>query len=74
VFDIRDVAAPWEIAYFNPGGDGTRSPASWGGTTSGYTSAQPRIIAERGEIWFTDQDRGFYVVRFTNGAWPFGAP
>lgn len=74
VFDIRDVAAPWEIAYFNPGGDGTRSPASWGGTTSGYTSAQPRIIAERGEIWFTDHDRGFYVVRFTNGAWPFGAP
>jgi hypothetical protein len=67
VFDIRDVRAPREIAYFNPGGDGTRSPASWGGTTSGYTSAQPRIISERGEIWFTDQDRGFYVVRFTNG-------
>ena len=71
VFDIRDVAAPREIAYFNPGGDGTRSPASWGGTTSGYTSALPRIIAERGEIWFTDHDRGFYVVRFTNGVWPF---
>lgn len=71
VFDIRDVHAPREIAYFNPGGDGTRSPGSWGGTTSGYTSAQPRIIAERSEIWFTDHDRGFYVVRFTNGTWPF---
>ena len=45
-----------------------------GGTTSGYTSAQPRIIADRGQIWFTDQDRGFYIVRFTNGAWPFNAP
>lgn len=74
VFDIRDVAAPREIAYFNPGGDGTRSPGSYGGTTSGYTSAQPRIISERAEIWFTDQDRGFYVVRFTNGAWPFRVP
>jgi hypothetical protein len=74
VFDIRNIAAPREIAYFNPGGDGTRSPGSWGGTTSGYTSAQPRIVAERGEIWFTDHDRGFYVVRFTNGAWPFRAP
>ncbi|MDQ3945846.1 MAG: hypothetical protein M3357_11975 [Actinomycetota bacterium] len=74
VFDIRDVAAPREIAYFNPGGDGTRRPASWAGTTSGYTSAQPRIIAERGEIWFTDHDRGFYIVRFTNGAWPFPGP
>lgn len=71
VFDIRDVTAPREIAYFNPGGDGTRAPASWGGTTSGYTSAQPRIITERGEIWFTDHDRGFYAVRFTNGVWPF---
>ena len=71
VFDIRDIGAPREIAYFNPGGDGTRSPASWGGTTSGYTSAQPRTISERGEIWFTDQDRGFYIVRFTNGVWPF---
>lgn len=71
VFDIRDVAAPREIAYFNPGGDGTRSPASWGGTTSGYTSSQIRIIAERGELWFTDHDRGFYIVRFTNGVWPF---
>ena len=71
IFDIRDVLAPREIAYFNPGGDGRRRPGSSGGTTSGYTSAQPRIIAERGEVWFTDQDRGFYVVRFTNGAWPF---
>jgi hypothetical protein len=46
-------------------------PASFGGTYSGYTSAQPRIIRERGEIWFTDQDRGFMIVRFTNGTWPF---
>jgi hypothetical protein len=72
VFDIRDVRHPREIAYFNPGGDGTAQPGSFGGTYSGYTSAQPRIIPERGEIWFTDQDRGFYVVRFANGAWPPG--
>lgn len=71
VFDIRDVHHPREIAYFNPGGDGTRAPGSFGGTYAGYTSAQPRIIKERAEIWFTDQDRGFYVVRLTNGAWPF---
>jgi hypothetical protein len=73
VFDIRDVRAPREIAYFNPGGNGIRAPGSWAGTTSGYVGAQPRIIAERGEIWFTDQDRGFYIVRFTNGTWPFQA-
>jgi hypothetical protein len=74
VFDIRDVHHPREIAYFNPGGDGHAAPGSFGGTYAGYTSAQPRIIPERGELWFTDQDRGFYVVRFANGAWPFAPP
>jgi hypothetical protein len=71
VFDIRDVRRPREIAYFNPGGDGHLQPGSFGGTYAGYTSAQPRIIPETGEIWFTDQDRGFYVVRFADGVWPF---
>jgi hypothetical protein len=71
VFDIRDVRRPREIAYLNPGGDGHRQPGSFGGTYAGYTSAQPRIIPETGEIWFTDQDRGFYVVRFADGVWPF---
>ena len=70
VFDIRDVHHPREIAYYNPGGDDHAAPGSFGGTYSGYTSAQPRIISQRGEIWFTDQDRGFYVVRFSNGVWP----
>lgn len=71
VFDIRDLGAPREIGYYNAGGDGVRRPGSFGGTTGGFASAQPRIVTERGEIWFTDQDRGFFVARFTNGAWPF---
>jgi hypothetical protein len=70
VFDVRDVHHPREIAYYNPGGDGQAAPGSFGGTYSSYTSAQPRIIPERAEIWFTDQDRGFFVVRLTNGASP----
>jgi len=70
IFDIRDVHAPREIAYFNPGGDGQRAPGSFGGTTGGYASAQPHLIADRHEIWFSDQDRGVYIVRLTNGSWP----
>jgi hypothetical protein len=70
VFDIRNVHRPREIAHYNPGGDGQRPPGSFGGTYGGYTSAQPRILVDRVEIWFTYQDRGFYVVHFTNGAWP----
>lgn len=69
VFDIRDFTEPREIAYFNPGGDGTLQPGSFGGTFSGYPAAMPQFVPERQELWFTDQDRGFYTVRFSNGSW-----
>jgi hypothetical protein len=75
VFDVRDVMHPREIAYFNPGGTGEApKPGSQDNAEtieSGYPSARPRIVRERGEVWFTDQNKGFHVVRFTNGAWPF---
>jgi hypothetical protein len=29
----------------------------------------PQVVPDRQELWFTDQDRGLYVVRFTNGSW-----
>jgi hypothetical protein len=78
-FDIRDPYHPKEIAYFNPGGvPGPRPGSQRGGGTSGYTSAQVRFVKNSAEAWFTDQDKGFYVVRLTNGVWPFdsggGAP
>ncbi len=71
VFDIRDFAAPREIAYYNPGGDGKMMPGSYGGHTAGYTTASPRIVPERGEIWFTDMDAGVFVTKFAEGVWPF---
>ena len=74
IFDIRDPLRPREIAYYNPGGTGEPSPpGSQEGvekSTSGYPSARIRFIRERGEIWFTDQNKGFHVVKFTNGVWP----
>ncbi|MGQ0632353.1 MAG: hypothetical protein ACT4P1_15130 [Sporichthyaceae bacterium] len=69
VFDIRNLAKPKEIAYYNPGGDGTLQPGSHGGTYSGYPAAMPQFVPERKELWFTDMDRGLFVVRFTNGSW-----
>ena len=75
IFDIRDPHKPREIAYFNPGGTGEASPSGsqegMSESTSGYPSARVRFIKERGEIWFTDQNKGFHVARFTNGVWPF---
>lgn len=31
LFDISDFTHPREIGYFNPGGDGTKQPGSFGG-------------------------------------------
>jgi hypothetical protein len=62
IFDIRDPYRPREIAYFNPGRPGNLASRE---------SARVRFVPERGEVWFTDQRSGFYIVRFTNGVWPF---
>ena len=75
VFDIRDPYQPREIAYFNPGGTGVASPEgsqdNRDPVDSAYTPARVRLIPERGEMWFTDQNKGLIVTRFTNGVWPF---
>src|SRR5262249_30745379 len=70
VFAIRGVHGRGQSACYHPGGDGRRGPGSFGGTPGGYASAQPRIIPERHEIWFTDQGRGVYIIRLTNESWP----
>ena len=69
LIDIRDFSHPKEIGYFNPGGDGTLQPGSWGGVYSGYPSAMPQFDPERRHLWFSDQDRGVYIIKPTNGAW-----
>ena len=67
VFDIRDPHDPREIAYFNVGGNGTQpAPGSHrSGGTSAYSSSLVRILPKRGEVWFSDQDKGLYITRFT---------
>ena len=69
LFDIRDVSKPKEIAYFNNGGDGTRQPGGWGAVYSAYAAAMPQFDPVNHHIWYTDHDRGFYVVKPTNGTW-----
>jgi hypothetical protein len=78
VFDVRDPFHPKEIGYYNPGGTGAAPPpGSQDGSmvsNTAYPAARPRIIRERAEIWFTDQNQGLFVVRFANGVWPFATP
>lgn len=51
LFDISDVTRPREVGYFNqPGPDGAAA------------LSQPAWDVERGEVWYTDMDEGFFAV------------
>jgi hypothetical protein len=67
IFDIRDPYHAKEIAYFNaPGaaGIGTSTPST-------YAMSAASFVPERGEVWYSDGNSGFYALRVTNGVWPF---
>jgi hypothetical protein len=69
VFDIRDPLHPKEIAYYvAPPAD---SPVGTGKTN--YAMSRPSFVPERGEIWYSDANSGFYALKVTNGVWPFRA-
>ncbi len=58
IFDVRDPARPTEVAYFNPGDiDPTAN------VHLDHAWAHIRYVPERGQIWFTTADGGFWVVR-----------
>jgi hypothetical protein len=63
VFDIRDPLRPREIAYYN----GPIRNSAW-------AMSNPAFVPERGEIWYSDGNSGFYAVKLTNGVWPFPEP
>ncbi len=64
VFDIKDVKHPREIAYFNkpntPGLNPMRSGA--------FAMSAPAYDGATGDIWYTDGNSGFYVVRLAGTA------
>ena len=70
VWDIRDPAHPKEIAYYVPSMENAVA-GPFGDTTHAHTSSAIRFVPERAEMWFTNQNTGFHIVRFTNGVWPF---
>ena len=67
VFDISTVAKPVEIAYFNKPvlkGSVQDSPLRSGA----FAMAAPAYDEASGDIWYTDGNSGFYVVRLTGAA------
>ncbi len=65
VFDIRDPYRPKEIAYFNK----PTPPSATSRNSGAYAMSAPAFVPERDEIWYTDGNSGFYVVRLTNDVW-----
>ncbi|MGH2695095.1 MAG: hypothetical protein ACRDJJ_09830, partial [Actinomycetota bacterium] len=64
VFDIRDPAHPREIAYFNkPLMPGTSFYPSKAGA---FAMSAPAYDEKTHDIWYTDGNSGFYVVRLTD--------
>ncbi len=67
VFDIRDVAHPREIAYFNkPLIPGTTS--AYPTKAGAFAMAAPAYDEATRDIWYTDGHTGFFVVRLTPAA------
>jgi len=65
LFDIRDVAHPREVAYFNKPVVRSQKLTLFG--NGAYAMSQPAWDPARGEVWYTDTNSGFYVVGLTNG-------
>ncbi len=68
VYDIRDPARPTEIAYWNAGF--VQDPAG-AGLYGNLAVARPVIRSDLGQIWFPDAYKGFHVLQFRDGVWPF---
>jgi len=67
VFDISDVKHPREIAYFNkPRIPGTHPYYS--NKAGSFAMSAPAYDEETRDIWYTDGNSGYYVVRLTKGA------
>lgn len=70
IFDIRDPLAPREVAYFNQ-----PAPVGVPSVEGAYAMSAPAFAPERGEVWYSDGNTGFYNVQLTAAAWPeSGAP
>ena len=67
VFDIADLRKPREIAYFNKPvvpGSVPNQPLRAGA----FAMSAPAYDQATGDIWFSDGNTGFYVVRLTGAA------
>jgi hypothetical protein len=70
LFDISDPTQPREVGYFNKPLVESVNPRESGS----YAMSAPAYVAERGEVWYSDGNTGFYNVQVTKSAWPDSGP
>ena len=73
VFNIEDLAHPYEMAYFNAPST-PAAPAYVGINGGNFAMSAPAFDTSRNEIWYSDGFWGFYVVKLTAGAFSHAAP
>ena len=66
LFDISDITKPREVAYFNQPG-ASKTP---GALPSAWAMSSVAMVPERNELWYSDVNSGFHVVKVNNRAWP----
>jgi hypothetical protein len=64
VFDIRDIANPVEIAYFNK----PLLPSQTSPRSGSFAMSAPAYDEATDDIWYSDGNSGFYVVRLDSTA------
>jgi hypothetical protein len=65
LFDIRDLKNPREVAYFNDPtmpGSNSLNPTALGA----FAMSAPAWDPARRAVWYTDANKGFFVVALTN--------
>ncbi len=72
VFDISNLIAPKEIAYFVAPTTAARFETGY--QASNFAMSMPAFAPERREVWYSDGVTGFYAVRVAKNVWPTAGP
>ena len=74
VFNIQDVAHPYEMAYFNAPSTPPSPSAAAGVSGGNFAMSAPTFDPQLNEVWYSDGFWGFFVVKLTSGAFAHTKP
>jgi hypothetical protein len=67
IFNIEDPAHPYEVGYFiSP----PKAATVAGAEAADFAMSQPAFDPAKREVWYTDANSGFYVIKLDKRVWP----